>query len=201
MLPVFISKSLLTSDQLYALPKASLSREWNGAGTFGGKVAFLLAADPKTLFLVAEFAKSTAAKPTQNGKFIEGLWEEDVIEVFLADDQGQGYQELELSPTGAWWSAIFSAPRVRRQQDLSKVSVICSSTDVAGIHQVLLAYPRNALGVTFGFSEQSRANICACLGKGARQYLSYCPLSGTTPDFHRPNEFWSLMPLELSVKS
>lgn len=201
MLPVLISKSLLSADQLYTLPKASLSRQWNRAGTFGGRVGFLLVVDPKAFYLVAEFAKPAQTQPTQQGKFIEGLWEGDVIEVFLADDSSQRYQELELSPTGAWWSAVFSAPRVREQQDLSKVSVVCSSANVAGNYQLLFAYPRNALGINFSFGERSRANVCACLGKGKRDYLSYCSLSGETPDFHQPKEFWPLMLLDLSVKS
>ncbi len=41
------------------------------------------------------------------GDFVEGLWERDVAEFFVAGI-GPSYQEINISPTGAWWSAVFS---------------------------------------------------------------------------------------------
>lgn len=40
------------------------------------------------------------------GDFQEGLWERDVAEFFVAGP-GKRYQEINISPNGAWWSALF----------------------------------------------------------------------------------------------
>lgn len=42
--------------------------------------------------------------------FVEGLWRRDVAEFFLIAADGT-YQEFNLSPTGAWWSARFRGYR------------------------------------------------------------------------------------------
>lgn len=44
----------------------------------------------------------------KQGQFVEGLWEHDVAEFFVASSEGTDYQEINISPTGAWWSAYFS---------------------------------------------------------------------------------------------
>ena len=49
------------------------------------------------------------------GEFKEGLWEQDVAEFFVSSG-GKSYQEVNISPTGAYWSALFSDYRVREQE-------------------------------------------------------------------------------------
>ena len=49
------------------------------------------------------------------GEFKEGLWEKDVAEFFVSAD-GRSYQEINISPTGAYWSALFSDYRVREKE-------------------------------------------------------------------------------------
>ena len=49
-----------------------------------------------------------------SGSFVEGLWEKDVAELFLSGP-GESYQEINVSPTGAWWSALFCDYRERSQ--------------------------------------------------------------------------------------
>ena len=39
----------------------------------------------------------------ETGQFVEGLWEQDVAEFFVAAG-GTECQEINISPTGAWWS-------------------------------------------------------------------------------------------------
>ncbi|MFA5506199.1 MAG: hypothetical protein WC314_15920 [Vulcanimicrobiota bacterium] len=46
------------------------------------------------------------------GSFVEGLWEKDVAELFLGGP-GEFYQEINISPSGAWWSATFKGYRER----------------------------------------------------------------------------------------
>lgn len=42
--------------------------------------------------------------------FVAGLWHKDVGEFFLIAEDGR-YQEFNLSPSGAWWSARFRGYR------------------------------------------------------------------------------------------
>lgn len=49
-----------------------------------------------------------------SGKFVEGLWEQDVVELFLAGDSGR-YVEFNVSSQGAWWFMPFSDYRVRAE--------------------------------------------------------------------------------------
>lgn len=56
------------------------------------------------------------------GTFVEGLWEKDVAELFVAEPSGC-YQEINLSPTGAWWSATFSGYRERENEVRPSVEI------------------------------------------------------------------------------
>ena len=49
------------------------------------------------------------------GEFKEGLWEKDVAEFFVSAGE-KGYQEINIGPTGAYWSAHFSDYRVRERE-------------------------------------------------------------------------------------
>ncbi len=48
----------------------------------------------------------------QEGKFQELLWKYDTAEFFIVSPGQERYLEFNLAPNGAWWSAVFTDPRV-----------------------------------------------------------------------------------------
>lgn len=77
-------------------------------------------------FLIFSFAankKPLFQEHHESGDFVEGLWERDVAEFFVGTANGDVYQEINVSPSGAWWSALFSDYRVREQEVRMEVEV------------------------------------------------------------------------------
>lgn len=57
-----------------------------------------------------------AARETfASGGFTPELWRQDVAECFLGNPRSGRYIEFNLSPGGAWWACVFTAPRVPLQ--------------------------------------------------------------------------------------
>jgi hypothetical protein len=50
------------------------------------------------------------------GEFVEGLWNESVVELFIHDLASNCYIELNLSPSGAYWGAVFHRYRERASE-------------------------------------------------------------------------------------
>lgn len=105
--------------------------------------------------------------------FVEGLWQRDVAEFFLVANNGS-YQEFNLSPTGAWWSARF---RSYRQQECA---CPCSSvvTTAARSRSGWKASLSVAVGEVVAWQ---RFQVTAILGG---RYFSTGVCSGE-PDFHK----------------
>ena len=117
--------------------------------------------------------------------FVEGLWEQDVAEFFLLDRRRGSYQEFNLSPGGAWWSAVFSAPRARTvpQPDWTTFAV---QTDVNWTAQ----HWTGRLSLPLPDLADVAVNFTAITaGPERRRFFSLASLGGTTPDFHRPGEW------------
>ena len=123
-----------------------------------------------------------------SGSFVEGLWERDVAEFFIAGC-GEDYQEFNIAPSGAWWSAHFSSYR----QLISPIQ--CSSVAVRSA-----AGPANweidfsvALSEIIPLRETSigsaRLNPTAIAFSQPREYLCLGHQSGSQPDFHLASNF------------
>ncbi len=121
----------------------------------------------------------------ESGGFVEGLWDRDVAEFFIMDRGSGGYQEFNLGPGGAWWSASFVAPRVRAvpQLDWTRLGVQTEVTwtPVHWTGQMRLRLPDH---------REPAVNFCAIRRRpGGVAYYSLAGLGGETPDFHRPQEW------------
>lgn len=97
-----------------------LDRDWRGMPA-SAMVHALLVLDDVSLHFVAwlpgpawQYADAVA------GRFRPGLWQRDVVEMFLCDREGDGYREYHLSPGGEWWMGCFSSPRVATAGDASR---------------------------------------------------------------------------------
>jgi len=137
------------------------------------------------------------------GQFIEGLWEAEVGELFLARTLPDGqtrYLEINISPEGAWWSMEHQAVRQRKPncRPLNNVNV-CSidestvqmSIPLSSLPDWLLSPDRSNL------SDESSGNVTFILAtaNGDKQHLSFFPLAGENPDFHQPEAFLEIQKL------
>ena len=110
-----------------------------------------------------------------------GLWEYEVVEVFLVDHNGH-YTELEFGPHGHYLGLKLTAPRQISEKHLSLdyVATIDRNrwTGKAFIAQQYLP------------KKLTRLNLFAIHGSGEnRRYLTWSPLPGTVPNFHQPHVF------------
>ena len=187
MQPIYKSAKRLGVEKLWSLPTISLSRSLTSV--VPPLIRYVLAVDDAFLYLAAEAITSPHFEKCAPGEFREGLSEQDVIEVFIKDDGEQSYQEFNLSPCGAWWSCVFSAPRVGATSDFGSLEVETISVVGADKWRVSAAFPLECLKIKCSFSNSSRLLVCACLGEDPRSYLASSNLPGSEPDFHQPKAF------------
>lgn len=105
--------------------------------------------------------------------FVEGLWQRDVAEFFLIGADG-AYQEFNLSPTGAWWSARFRGYRDQECECRCDSVVTTAARSRSGWKASLAVDVAEVIG-------WERFQITAILGG---RYFSTGLCAGE-PDFHR----------------
>lgn len=114
----------------------------------------------------------------------EGLWNHEVVELFLAGAGGH-YLELEFGPYGHTLALAFAAPRQRTPLGPAPISVAVSRVVLPCRWQAIVHVPAIMLPPA-----PHAANACAIHGPAsARRYLSATPLPGPRPDFHQPARF------------
>jgi hypothetical protein len=185
----------LSVKKLISLPRMVLARTHNGAKS-PISLEYTFAIDLRNIYLgVFNANQFQNVQKYPKESFVEGLWEQDVIELFLRDDTTENYQELQLSPSGAWWTSAFSAPRVKMEYDFTGTKAkVTSGVD----HQdewVVLTLSRDTLKINCSFSNDSYCNICACIGDKERHYLSATSFPGAEPNFHQPAFFSPMLML------
>lgn len=126
--------------------------------------------------------KAAECDPHPPGSFVAGLWEKEVAEIFVAAPGG-GYQEFNVSPTGAWWSALFSGYR-QLVREVTEPPLAVQAHRSAGAWSVELKV-RPAL-------EVHRLNPTAILTPADPVYLCLGHRTGGEPDFHRADNFLPL---------
>lgn len=117
--------------------------------------------------------------PPQLGEFREGLWERDVCELFL-DGSKEEYFELNLAPSGAWWSMRFKSQRCRHPVPFCP-SVECVAHRSHG-WSAALRVAQSAFGDGLFQGQTLSGNISAIVDG---QFFSFAKSQGE-PDFHRP---------------
>lgn len=119
------------------------------------------------------------------GRFVEGLWEKDVAELFLSGP-GDAYQEINISPTGAWWSALFSGYRERSQTVEFPVEIEVERDDK--LWQVSFSTAVENLNPWSGLEwSEYRASPAAILHGSEPSFFAWNwnPNKDGEPDFHR----------------
>ncbi len=128
--------------------------------------------------------------PPGSGGEMPGLWEYEVVELFLLGAHGH-YLEIELGPHGHY--LIFSLTAIRKiDKNLHPCQCL---TTISGSHwQCTLSMATDQFPLPF-----SHANAYAIHGQGAaRRYLAAFAVPGEKPDFHQPRFFGRLDTLHLS---
>lgn len=170
-----------------------LERDWYGAPV-PGSPRWSLALEGADLVLRGEVdALPVRVAGDQEGRFLEGLWEGDVVEAFLLNPATGYYLEINLAPGGAWWACGHKAPRVRAKSAGSLLEGVRAQV-LPKEHgwSAALRLPVANLPPELAFHPAiTRGNVAFCLGR-PRRYLSVADLGGGTPDFHRPGRWMAL---------
>ena len=163
-------------------PRLIIDRLWNGTPAWPSErseVTFSL--EPSGLLVRIAACLHGDPAPAGPAGRIDGLWGYEVVELFLANDDGH-YLELEFGPYGHYLALRFSGIRQIDSGDIA-ISYQTEITDQRwrGTAQV----PAACLP-----SQLTRANAYAIHGQGQeRRYLAAFAVPGPRPDFHQPQFF------------
>ncbi|MBI2821396.1 MAG: carbohydrate-binding family 9-like protein [Acidobacteria bacterium] len=130
-----------------------------------------------------------------------GLWEGDVVEVFLRPEISQAYFEFEVSPLGQWLDALIRQPH--SDVDFawrSEMKVRCEIEPQHRTWTAELILPFQAMGAALQVDLQPapgdvwKVNLFRIAGfEPARAYLAWQPTFTPRPDFHLPQAFGNLI--------
>jgi hypothetical protein len=135
--------------------------------------------------------------PSQAAGSLDGLWNYEVSELFIADDR-EHYLELELSPHGHHLALeLNGVRRVVRSGLPVSYEVAITRSERAPVDGVVGRYHGLArVASALGPAAPTRVNAYLIHGEGAeRCYCAHAPTLGETPDFHRLDRF---VPLALT---
>lgn len=119
-----------------------------------------------------------------------GLWETDVVEVFIRPKGTDAYFEFQVSPLGQYLELKIIRPR--QEVDRAYRSGLSYGIDAPNRDQPWRAWievPAKSVGWS-GRAEDLEGGAFACLGpKGERSYWAAFLPEQKTPDFHLPQYF------------
>lgn len=166
-----------------------LEKDWYGEA-LDVPAAFGLAMDHRYLWFVATRRKPAILHPqARPGQFIAELWKYDVAEFFVSHPESGRYLEFNLAPNGAWWSAEFTAPRVRDQEEDIEIPGVKTFADLApdGTWVAAACIPLDVLEARLDFGENSRMNVTMIVNSPEQKFLTASPAPDGEPDFHQPS--------------
>jgi hypothetical protein len=123
------------------------------------------------------------------------LFEEDVVELFLAPERLSRYFEIEVNPLGTTFDAIIDSPDLDRATMTSDLAWTCGGlfaavrTTPASL-DVLVRVPFASIGARP--EGEWRANFYRIDRGDADEYTAWQPTMKTPPDFHVPRAFGGL---------
>ena len=173
------SSTQLSQQQALALPRESRASDWHGA-RLPIPLSWSIALDPQALWFVCTLPGGGRSSST-SGEFVEGLWEEDVAELFIKSPSG-AYQELNIAPSGAWWSMTLTDYRVRSEV-AQRPHLLSLSTFVDGESwNVVVSLARSTMEVPV--SPDSLLHVSGMWYQPQPCYLSSRPAPDEAPDYH-----------------
>jgi hypothetical protein len=182
VITVYTSDRVFSAADVQALPRSCSGTCWVGE-SLSVRFSWCFALDPHCLWFFCEVEGGASYSTSRAAReFVEGLWEEDVGEFFVRDSSGR-YQEFNLAPSGAWWSAVFDSYR-RRAEVSPRPTILEVHTEVSsGSWRGLLGIQRESMAIQV--REGSSLHVSGIVYAPKCRYLSSCPDRSVEPDFHR----------------
>jgi hypothetical protein len=182
---VYESLTSLSAEDLRALPRESRGIDWSG-NPLPHPLAWCIALDPDTLWFLCSLPGGGRSSSIR-GEFVEGLWEDDVAELFIKSPAGM-YQELNFAPSGAWWSMTLDEYRLRRSSPQPpEIRHLTTSVSV-GEWSVVVGLTRSSMEVPL--TPQSCLHVSGMWYREEPCYLSSSStLHQFAPDYHHGSCF------------
>jgi alpha-galactosidase len=174
-----------------------ISRYWSGAGASPERTALagLIWTDAALLvrFDCSQHEPFVVNPHPQVEQKTNGLWEQDVCEIFVAPDSSrpERYFEFEVAPTGEWLDlGIHQLPAGRETDFTYNSGMKTAARIVRNSFTVILRVEWNAFGKKPESGDAWRGNLFRCVGSGeTRGYLAWQPTLTEKPNFHVPAAF------------
>jgi hypothetical protein len=174
---------MLTIPHAPARLRLGIERLWDGAPCESGvRGALELWQAGECLALRAELRQPGAPRvpAAPPGTRVEGLWEYDVVECFLAGSGGR-YLEVEIGAAGHFLLLSFRARRIRADAHTALRPRGEHGRAPGGAWWASLHLPRALLP-----PDVRAVNAFASAGG---ELLAHRPLPGAAPDFHQPDRW------------
>jgi hypothetical protein len=177
----FISTSTPKTQQI--------NKEWYGA-TIEPPYEYSFTLTPEGLeFYASRKAAATVHPDGVCGAFQAELWRYDAAEFFITTPDGKRYMEFNLSPNGAWWAAVFCAPRQIapgfENWEPAGVQATGDSTEAGwSCHALIPAAVLEEVGIS---PADCKLTAAAILKSPEQVFLTTALPCDTQPDFHRPD--------------
>ncbi len=164
--------------------RLAIGRLWNGQrcpdDRIGAMVELQQTEQGVMVRAIARLPARPSAPSLPVGARADRLWEQDVVEMFFLDEDGQ-YLEVELGAAGHYLVLGFDAPRhlVADFADAPFETTHEAFTDGQYTTTILIPYDM--------FPTSLKAMNAYAILSG--QFFAYHPVPGETPDFHQPDFF------------
>jgi len=165
----------------------TIAHTWDGAPLGAGeRVRVRLGRGARALRIAVVAPFHADAPPAGPPRAVDGLWEHEVVEVFVAAAQGDAetwrYTEIELSPWGHHLVLQLHGVRRRVAERLPlRFRARRRGGSWCGAASIDLALLPPLPWRVAAFALHG--------ARDARRYLSAPPLPGSRPDFHQPHRF------------
>ncbi|MFI3242625.1 MAG: hypothetical protein R3Y56_00050 [Akkermansia sp.] len=162
-----------------------LDREWFGAEVLPALMFSFCIEGDELVFCASQKAPALLHPEASLGKFQELLWKYDTAEFFIAKEDCSRYLEFNLSPNGAWWSEIFTDPRVVDESAIQIAPTRCEACCDESGWSCSARIPMADLLAMGLDPRRSRMAVCAILASPQQIFLTSADKMEGVPDFHR----------------
>ncbi|MGB1128819.1 MAG: hypothetical protein ACPG4K_02115 [Haloferula sp.] len=173
------------------LPLLGITHDWEKK-PLKSPATYSLAIDPERFWFVAGHSQPATIHPNARpGQFLAELWKYDVAEIFIENPATGRYLELNLAPNGGWWSAEFTAPRVRAYPEDEPFPGVQTYADLApdGSWVAAITLPLEPMRERIDFGPNSKANVSFILETPNQRFITATDLGQKEIDFHWPAAF------------
>ena len=172
-----------------------LTQLWNGDPApkgHGGRAALTLDTGLLALSWDVSLPPGEPRLPPEPAGFVERLWEQDVIELFLGSRANpESYLELEFGPGGHWLGLSFSGPR-EREATLENLDPELRNELRPGRWRGRAALPIPLVEKHAGPAPWK--GLVALVTGEQRVHACWPSLPGSSPDFHQPEAWAPVLP-------